>query len=263
MTLHRGIHLTICLAIKCKRIGNKKEIPSILFAADTQESSAILKRSATKLRIAPGKEPKKGKGWKISIASSGDTMVVDEVYNKIQYFLWKKLKPEQKNPSTALMVYREEIADLAYDTHKKYKDRDVENPYFELILGAADEFSTILHITHEGKNQVLDRFGVIGSGRVTGGELLLGEFLKEEINEDEAAILAALVISTVGHVDMFVGGEPDMCICRERTVWEFTEDAYQKLLKNSKDRWDLMKKTWVKMQKDSTLKSKLKNLLES
>jgi len=247
----------------CKQTRNKKEIPSVLFAADTQESSSILKSSATKLRVAVGKKSKKGETWKISIASSGDAMVVDEAYHNIQYFLWDKLKPEEKQPSLQLAVHCEEIANLAYDTYKKYKDRNVENPYFEFMLGAADEFTTILRITYEGKNQLLNKFGIIGSGRVTGGELLIGEFLEEDINEREAASLAALVVSIVGHVDMFVGGEPDMYICRERTVWDFKEDPYRKILKKSEDRWDLLKKAWVKMQKDSTLEKKLKNLLNS
>lgn len=254
--------MTICLAIKCTDIVDKKRVPCVFFAADTQESSMLIKRSTTKLLWLFGQEPKKGETWEMMAGSSGDSMVIDETFRQIRDFLYEKLKPNEECPSTALELYRQEIGDIAYRTYKKYKDREVESPEFELLLGAADKWSNILHVTCEGKNQLLEKFGIIGSGRVTGGELLLTEFLKQDIRADEAAHLAALVISVVGHVDMFVGGEPEMVNCFKRRAWDYKQEEYQRILRESKSRWDLMKTFWAKMEKDNTLENKLRKLLK-
>ncbi|HVP92952.1 MAG TPA: hypothetical protein VMS94_04335 [Acidobacteriota bacterium] len=254
--------MTICLAIKCQQIKKGKKIPCVLFAADTQESSMIIKRSTTKLRLIFGETPKQGDEWSIMAASSGDAMVVDETLDEIGDFLYDKLKPKEETPSICLHIFRREIGDIAYKVYKKYKDRDCENPEFELLLGAADQFANILHVTYEGKSQLFEEFGIIGSGRVTGGELLLTEFLKKDMNVDEAAQLATLVISVVGHVDMFVGGGPDMATCSERRVWNYEEESYRQILRESKSKWDLMKKSWAKMQMDDSLERKLRKLLK-
>lgn len=130
------------------------------------------------------------------------------------------------------------------------------------MLGTADEFSTILYITSDGKNQILDKFGIVGSGRITGGELLLSEFLRENINEVEAANLAALIVTTVGRVDLSVGGEPDIRFCRDRMAWVYEEESFKRILGTSESRWSLLKKVWWRMQEDKTVESKLKNLVE-
>jgi 20S proteasome alpha/beta subunit len=234
----------------------------VLFAADTQESSGYIKSSTTKLRTIFGKDPKKGEPWEIMVASSGDAVIVDEAIDDIFYFVSDKIKADEKKPAIALSVLRKKIGDIAYATYKKYKDREVDNPEFELLFGAADEFSTILKVTCEGKNKELDKVGMIGSGRVTGGELLLSEFLKEEPTEDEAASLAALVISTVGHVDMFVGGEPDFCICRDRAVLKYTKKFHKHILEDSESKWTLIKEIWQKMLEDSAFEKKVKRLLK-
>jgi len=131
-------------------------------------------------------------------ASSGDALVVDEALSTIRSLLYNKIKPDEKNPSFALRSLRSEIGDTAYATYQKYKERGAENPEFQILLGTAAEYSEILHVTYEGKNEMLGRYGILGSGQVTGGELLLTEFLREEPTEDQAASLAALVIATVG-----------------------------------------------------------------
>jgi hypothetical protein len=212
--------------------------------------------------LIPGKKSRQGEKWKMIVASSGDSVVVDEAIHDIELFLGEKIEPQEKTPASALFSMRKEIGDVAYATYKKYKDRSVENPEFELLLGAADKDSTILYITCEGKNQILDKFGIIGSGRVTGGELLLGQFLKEDLTREQAARLATLVISIVGHVDMYVGGEPQIYMCKNRTVWRFEEKSYQGILEESESRWALLKKLWVKMQEDETFESKLRDLLK-
>jgi len=249
--------LTICLAIKCE----KKRFPCVLFGADTQESSMLLKSSTTKLRLIEGKEPAQGKKWVMAVASSGDAAVINEAIDEISYFMYENIGAGEEKPSMALLTNRAQIGDIAYATYKKYKERGIENAEFELLFVAADEFSTILRITCEGKNEVLEKFGIIGSGRITGGELLLREFLKADITQTEAARLAALVISIVGHVDMFVGGEPDMFICRNRKVWVYKEDTYREILKESESRWALMKNVWMKMEEDDSFEKRLRGLL--
>lgn len=101
--------MTICLAIRCKNSLKAKK-KCILFAADTQESSGLLKGSATKLRIIEEKTPKSGDPWRIAIASAGDAMVVDEVLAEMRFFLREKMKPQEK-PSLFLQALRSEISD--------------------------------------------------------------------------------------------------------------------------------------------------------
>jgi len=255
--------MTICLVIKCKRIVDNEEKPSLLFASDTQESSLFLKRSVTKIRTIYGPEPKEKEKerWNMLVASAGDALIIDEVVEDIAFFLREKIDPDKDTPSISLAVYRKEIGDLAFATYKKYKDRDVETFHFELLIGTADKFSTILYVTNEGKNQVLDKFGLIGSGRITGGELLINEFLKESISEEEATSLAALVVTTVGHIDLSVGGGPDIRICHDRIVWVYKKPAFDEILKASESRWKLINRLWWKMQEDSSVEGKLEKLI--
>jgi 20S proteasome alpha/beta subunit len=251
--------------MKCKEAEGKK--PSLLFASDTQESSLYLKRSVTKMRLITGKEPKKYKDrWNVIIASAGDALVIDEVVDDIYYFLQKEIEPDEDTPSIELSIRRKEIGDLAYATFKKYKDREAETLNFELLLGTADEFSTILYVTSEGKTQELEKYGIIGSGRITGGELLINELLsgrKEDLSVDEAAGLAALIVTTVGHIDLSVGGAPDIMFCRGRISWSYKEQPFNEILRSSESKWDLMKKIWWKMEKDSTLERKLQKLVSN
>ncbi len=258
-----GLNMTICIAIKCHD-DNNKDIPVVLFAADTQESSAYTKSSASKLKLILDLNPNpKKRNWEFVVASSGDALVADEAINEISYFLADKISSKD-NPSVALMSLRGEIGDIAFKTYDKYKKREADNPEFSLLFGAADKFSTILFVNYDGRNRELERIGFIGSGRVTGGELILSEFLKEdELTECEAACLASLVISTVGHVDMFVGGTPDMYVCRQRQALEFDAKYYSnEILQKSELRWNLLKKLWQKMLEDESFENKLKNLLK-
>ncbi|TET20337.1 hypothetical protein E3J74_03565 [Candidatus Bathyarchaeota archaeon] len=253
--------MTICVAIKCKALTNKEFKPSLLFASDTQESSMYLKRSVTKIRTIFGGEPKKHKAkCGFVVASAGDALVIDEVLFDIENLLRDKVDPDE-DPSVSLVVWRKEIGNLAYASYKKYKERNVSNPTFELLLGGADKFSTILYVSSDGKNRILEKFGMIGSGRITGGELLLNEFLKDDMIDLEAAHLAALVVTIVGHIDLSVGGEPDIRICFDRTIWVPKEIAFKEILKASELRWSLLKSVWWKMQEDNTVESKLKKLV--
>jgi hypothetical protein len=94
-------------------------------------------------------------------------------------------------------------------------------------------------------------------------ESSLTEFLKkDDLTESEAACLAALVISTVGHVDLFVSGKLDMYICREKQALEYEEAYYRQMLKQSDLRWKLIKKTWLKMLEDESFDKKLNALLK-
>jgi len=209
-----------------------------------------------------GQAPKKHKdSWHVLVGSAGDSMVIDEALFDIAVLLREKIDPDIESPSVALDVWRKEIGDLAFSTYKKYKERNVENPSFELLLVAADKHSTILYVTSDGKTQDLPKFGMIGTGRITGGELLLSELLKEDITEEEAAHLAALVVTVVGHVDISVGGKPDIQMARERCAWVHKETAFEKILKTSESRWELLGKVWWKMQEDKAIENKLKELL--
>jgi hypothetical protein len=271
--------MTVCLAIKCKNVEKDRETPSILLAADTQESGS-LKRQITKLKImrASGKwslENRKSKGWQIAAAFAGDSLVADEALERIARFLYKKLPPEEKNPAIMLREYRREIGDIAYDTFQKHsaraREREVyDETDFEIFLGMADEEeSTLLDTTYEGKTRFIEDFGVIGSGGESGGELLLREFFLKgkqrgegsDLNEDAAASLAALVINVVGHVDLYVSGEPDMYFCHDLRVEVYPQDKYRKILDGSDSKWNLMRRVWQKMQEDNTFEGKLKQVL--
>jgi hypothetical protein len=258
MSQPKGIDLTICLVIKCKQA----EAPSLLFASDTQQSSTFLKRSVTKVRTILGKDPQKLKDpWNILVASAGDAMVIDEAFQDIHLFLRKNIDPDTETPSIDLEILRNQIGDLAYATCHKYQERGDTNCSFELLIGAADKFSTILHVNSEGKTQELERFGVIGSGQITGGELLLNEFLRTDVQQKAAANLAALVVTIVGHVDLSVGGAPDIQICRDRIAWVYKQEAFSELLTTSESKWDLIKKLWWKMLEDDTIEDKVKKIL--
>lgn len=175
------------------------------------------------------------------VASAGDAMVIDEAFDDIQFLLRKEIDPDEETPSISLLVRRKEIGDLAYNTYHKYQQRSGNDCSFELLIGAADKFSTILYVNNNGKTQELERFGIIGSGRITGGELLLNELLRNDVEEYGAAHLAALVVTVVGHVDLSVGGAPDIRICRDRITWHYKEEAFTELLTSSESRWGLIK----------------------
>jgi uncharacterized protein with NAD-binding domain and iron-sulfur cluster len=130
-------------------------------------------------------------------------------------------------------------------------------------MGSAARFSTILSVTSEGKTRELERVGLIGSGKVTGGDLLLSEFLKNEVlTESEASCLAAFVISIVGHVDMFVSGKPDMFVCMNKKALEYDETYYREMLRTSESRWTLLKQIWHKMLDDENFEKKLRELIK-
>lgn len=117
-------------------------------------------------------------------------------------------------------------------------------------------------MTNEGKNQVFEQFGIIGTGRVTGGELLLREMLTEDIEVDEAATLAALIITIVGYVDMYVSGKPDILMCNSRSVFHYFSGTQKLILDKAESRWRIIKKIW-KMQKDAAFTEKLKEFIET
>ncbi len=256
--------MTICLAIKCEE-SEKKGKPVLLFASDTQESSTYLKRSVTKMRVIVGRKPKKHDDpWSIILASAGDAMVIDEVADDIGFLLMDEIDPDSATPSIGLTSKRKKIGDLAYEAFKKYKERGVRTSSFELMLGTADKFSSILHVTSDGKTQELEKYGIIGSGSITGGELLMTEFYgsRDEIMcEEEAANLAALIVTTVGHVDLSVGGAPDIKLCRDRISWIYKKQPFNELLKTSELRWNLIKKAWWKMQQSSSFEHKLRSMV--
>ncbi len=254
--------MTICIALKCK-LKNK---PVLLFASDRQESSAYLKRStATKIKDFYGiKKPKAGKvdEWGMLIASAGDAFLADEVFTEINYFLSKKIKYDNKQPSIQLSVYRNEIGDIAYKVYKKHKDRGGDDPIFSLLIGACDDYSFLLYVTCEGKTKEIEDYAIIGSGRVTGGELLLAEFFKNNMTQRQAANLAALVISKVGRVDISVGGLPDIHMCRGRCTWVYKSKPFEEILVKSEKRWSLLKEAYWKMQSNSKIETEIKELLE-
>ena len=188
-------------------------------------------------------------------------MVLDEVLDEIKSFLHNKIKPYEKNLSRKLRTLRKEIGDLAYDTYRKYKERGIKYCAFQLLLGAADQSATILYVTSQGKQQILEQYGIIGTGQVTGGELLLSEFLKDGISQREAASLAALIVTKIGKIDVYVSGEPEIRWCRNRRVWHYREFKFRRIIEESRSRWNVMKRAWWKMQEDSTTKKKLRNIL--
>jgi hypothetical protein len=165
-------NLTICIAIQCKR-GSK---PAILFASDTQETYAYLKRPTAKLRRIIGRRPEEQKDaetWGIAVATAGDSYLIDEVVQDLTFYLWDRIEWNDENPSTTLMLSRKEIGDVAYKVFKRHNDRSEEKPVFELLLGVCDKWSTILYVTCEGKTKELKDYGIIGIGLITGGDLLL------------------------------------------------------------------------------------------
>lgn len=255
--------MTICIAIKCK-IG-KKEV--LLFASDRQESSAFLKRPTAKIRDIhainkPDKEDDKTDEWGMLIASAGDAFLIDEVITDIKIFLYDEIKWNKKLPSVSLSVYRKKIGDIAYGVYKKHKDRGLGDPIFSLLIGACDKYSTLLYVTCEGKTKEIDDYAIIGSGRITGGELLLAEFFKKNMTQKQAANLAALVISRVGRVDISVGGLPDIHMCRDRCTWAYKSKPFNEILAASEQKWLLLKKAFWKMQSKEEIETKIKELIE-
>jgi 20S proteasome alpha/beta subunit len=236
----------------------------LLFASDTQESSEYIKRPVTKLRVIRGKTQESKTVWNILVASAGDAMVANEAVDDVETFLQDTIRGNERRPSLRLGSLREKIGDLVYSTYEKHRLRVAEGdqpPYFTLLIGAADETATILLVTCEGKQQILEQSGMIGSGLVTGGELLLREFIREDMSQREAASLAALIVTSVGNVDAFVGGEPEIKLCRNRRVWHYEKFKFKEIMKESQSRWHLIKKVWWKIQDDSNVKRKLSRAL--
>jgi len=255
--------LTICMAIKCKKSDEDIESPVILFASDTQESYGYLKRSVTKMRTIFGRDPRK-RGidkWNILIASAGDSLVIDEVVGDIENLLRNEISSREAKPSLRLRDLRKEIGDLAYCAYEKYRQRNCTSSEFDMLLGAADEKATVLYVNCDGKQQVLEKFAIIGSGQVTGGELLFNEFMKEDMTQEEAANLAALVVTKIGNVDQFVSGEPDIQWCRNRRVWHYQEMKFMKIMQESERRWNIIKKAWSRMQEDDTIRKKIERAM--
>jgi len=255
--------LTICLVINCKYIRNNEEHPCVLFAADTQESGSYVKRTTTKLHRFSGKEPEEGqRRWRIEFAIAGDALVADEAIEEIKFHLYDHIKPNEKMISIALRARRTEIGDIAYKIYEKYKTRGSIHPEFELFIGAANKYAMVLYVNNEGKTRLVGNFGIIGTGGVTGGELLLGEFYREDLTEEEAANLAAMVISAVARVDMFVGGSPDMYVCRKGAVWKYGPKKYSRIIQETESRWQLLKDVWKKTHLDKRIKKELQQILE-
>ncbi len=255
--------MTICIAIKCKI--KKKEV--ILFASDRQQSSTFLKSSTVKIKDIysigkPEEQEDKTEEWGLLIASAGDAFLIDEVVNDIKFFLYDNIKWNEEIPSISLKIKRKEIGDIAYNVYKRHKDKELGNPIFELLIGACDKHSALLHVTCEGKTREIDNYAIIGSGRVTGGELLLAEFFKEDLTQKQAANLAALVISKVGLVDISVGGLPDIHMCRDRCTWVYKQEPFNKILDSSERRWALLKKAFWKMQSKDEIETKIRELVE-
>lgn len=255
--------MTICIAIKCK----VKEKPVLLFASDRQESGTYLKRSTAKIRDfygigKPKEADDKEEEWGMLIASAGDAFLADEVFGDIKSYLHKKIEWNEELPSLNLIIHRKEIGDIAYQVYKKYKDRGLGDPIFSLLIGACDEYSTLLYVTSEGKTKEIEDYAIIGSGRVTGGELLLAEFFKKDMTQRQAANLAALVISRVGGVDISVGGLPDIHMCRDRCTWVYKSKPFDEILAESEQRWSLLKEAYWKMQSNSKIETQIRELVE-
>jgi len=63
---------------------------------------------------------------------------------------------------------------------------------------------------------------------------------------------------------MFVGGTPDMYVCRQKHALEFDDRYYSKeILQKSELRWKLLKRVWQKMLEDKTFESRLKEILKT
>jgi len=176
--------------------------------------------------------------------------------------LREEIEPDEEQPSVLLAALRKKIEDIAFNVYQKYRERKVSNPEFTLLLGAADNNSTILYVTCEGKTQILNQFGIIGSGRITGGELLLEEFFQEKMTRNRAAYLAYQVISRVGHIDLSVGGIPDIQLCQNRLTWVYKKDVFAKIKSKSDSQWNLMKKVLWKIQNNEELEDKIKELIK-
>ena len=255
--------MTLVIGIKCTTVEGDKIIPTVLFASDTQASTSFIKRSATKLQFCIGRssekedsEQKDEKNWKMVVASSGDAFVASEAIRAIQQLLFSKIPADTECPSIAIYVQLNAIGNAAYDVYKKYKDRG-EDPQFEILLGAADTYSALYQITCFGKTYEVEDYAIIGSGAITGGELLVKELLDKNPSEEDAAALAALLVSEVSLVDMYVGGEPKILVAGKRSVWEYKETVYKEICEKSRTKWNLLKEAWRKMQQNDRLQEKI------
>lgn len=254
--------MTICIAIKCKAQFKDKIYPCVLFAADTQSSTTFIKRSATKLQICVGKDTGKDeiKSWNVVVASSGDAYVAAEAIREIQILLYKKMEPDAPNVGAQIYANINDIGNAAFNVYKKYKDRG-DDPQFEILLGVADEFAFIYHITCMGKVYEAEDYDIIGSGAVTGGELLIKEFLEKDPSVDNVAALATLIVTEVSLVDMYVGGEPKIIMARERRAWEYREEVYKEICEKSRTRWKLLKEAWKQMQHKEEVQEAIRQLV--
>lgn len=229
-------------------------VPAILFAADTQETSAGQKRLVNKItRITPKGLPP------IYLAGSGDGFLIDEFgydfTDQIEQLVASvgksKNKVERKLPqatSVLLWTSRKEIGDLAFAVLDKYAQRtgNKADHYFEVLIGTSDDITgntELLFVDALGHFRRVNNFEALGSGATSGGLLLLQQLYSPQMNTYQAARLAAFVIQQVGSVDAYVSGLQKMKVTYRGIADDFDEKM-DKIVAEGKNRFQAFKQSW-------------------
>lgn len=179
--------MTVIIALKCIDETNPNE-KALIFAADRQKSSTYLKTPATKIRFIFNPDKDSSNLWGLLFAGSGDLLILDEVWYKIDKYFNENSEMLEKDPTDILRKHRETIGKISYDTYKEYILRyktinEINDCDFDFMIGANNSITpTILYVNCMGNTQIEDEFKIIGSGVVTGGELLLNELYKKKFN---------------------------------------------------------------------------------
>lgn len=253
--------MTICIVLQCSGEEGITDLKGLIFASDTQVTSEALTSSLIKIRRITGQGEDGENVLNMCVAYSGDVMICDELHQDLVDYVREKIIPVSDDSiSVKIKEMRKAIGDISYEIYKKYRDREAASRQFEFIIGSCDSVSTILHVTCEGKTQIIENFKIIGKGRVTGGELLLKAFYNKNLSPSDAATLAALIINKVGSIDPKVGEEPFIELVSNNQVKNLTEKGQSSLVKTSIDRWDVLIKIWYKMA-NSEFKRKIDEII--
>jgi len=260
--------MTLIIALNC-RDAKEPGKRSLLFAADKQSSTPFIKMEANKIRRIYNIRSGPDMFWGLLFAGSGDSLILDEMWYKIDKYVHENEELQEIEPINILRNHREAFGELAYDTYNKYFARcettsEQRNIKFDFLLGANDgNTPTILYVNYRGNTRIEDNFKIIGQGLITGGELLLNELYKKDLNFREAAILATFVINRVSNIDVSVGGGIDWYLIRENVPQAPTEEFFNLTSKKAEDNWEIIKRIFWKISDDDDFRIKINDILKT
>jgi len=256
--------MTLCIGVVC--VDKNTGLPAIIFASDGQLTLGPIRAKTSKLISYHGRfeeDPHTEPEYRIQFALAGDAYVAEEAFFKIIDVLDKKIPVDVESPAVELLNIKEEIGDIVFEVYSKYFDRCEEKPWFELLIGSADEIATLLHVNAEGKSHYSSDYAMIGRGVITGGMMMLNEFHSEDMSIDHAIQLSVLILLNVGAIDTSVGQDIEICVCTNKSGYIFEDEELDSIVTEVKNKWNLIKDVFWEIDRNPNIEKYLKRTLKS